>query len=191
MVARIFQALLIFPLVVSAVRAQEKPQRDITITLERTSCLGTCPVYKLTVKSDGSVIYDGKEYVRVKGIQRSKIEPAEVERLAQAFLDIHYFELQDGYQTIKNPDGSESIVTDLPTTYTSLVLEARGKKVEDYVGAPKELKSLEQRIDEVAGTKHWVAIDSTAVHDEARHGWNVNGPDAQSLFLEAARRGDA
>ena len=47
-------------------------------------------------------------------IRRTQFLP-EVERLAQVFLDIHYFELQDGYQTIKNPDGSESFVTDLPT----------------------------------------------------------------------------
>jgi len=59
--------------------------------------------------SSGGLFFRDKSVIR-----RTQFLP-EVERLAQVFLDIHYFELQDGYQTIKNPDRRESFVTDPPT----------------------------------------------------------------------------
>lgn len=170
---------------------QEGHPSNVVITLERTACLGTCPVYKVTITGDGGVDYEGKEYVRVVGTRRAKINPAEVEHLVQAFQNIHYFDLKDAYRSITNPDGTETIVTDLPTTYTSLSLDGRHMKVEDYVGAPKDLEELEGKIDATANTKRWVAIDEATVHEDARHGWKVNGLDARRLFLDAVQRGDA
>ena len=33
------------------------------IRFERTFCFGTCPVYKINIKRDGSIVYEGIEYV--------------------------------------------------------------------------------------------------------------------------------
>jgi hypothetical protein len=164
---------------------------ELVITLERTTCLGTCPAYKLTIREDGTVVYEGKKFVRITGTKQSNIDKAMVAGLLKAFVDADYFELRDSYDTIHNPDGTETVVTDLPTTYTSLTLNGRSKKIEDYVGAPKQLEELEGKIDEVAGSKRWVSIDAVAVHEEAIHGWDVNSRDAQKLLMEAAERGDA
>jgi hypothetical protein len=163
---------------------------DLLITLERTTCLGTCPAYKLTIRGDGSVLYEGKKFVRITGTQQSSIDKAAMAELLKAFVDADYFGLKDNYDSIQNPDGTETVVTDLPTTYTSLTLNGRVKKIEDYVGAPKQLEQLENRIDTMAGSKRWVAIDAEGVNAEAIHGWDINGRDAQKLMLEAAERGD-
>jgi hypothetical protein len=168
-----------------------KSKNDLVITLERTTCLGTCPAYKLTIRGDGSVIYKGTKFVRIVGHRRSKIEKATVAELLKAFIDTDYFALKDSYSSIQNPDGTETIVTDLPTTYSSLILKGRFKKIEDYVGALKQLEELEKRIDEVAGSKRWVMIDAATVHEEATHAWDVLSPKAQKLLLQAAEEGDA
>jgi hypothetical protein len=89
---------------------------EILITLERTGCYGACPIYKVAIHGDGSVIYEGQNFVRIVGRQERRIDPAEVQGQVRAFLDIDYFGLQDSYLTIKNQDGSETDVTDLPTT---------------------------------------------------------------------------
>ena len=39
---------------------------DLVITLERTACHGTCPIYKLTIEGNGTVIYEGQDFVQVK-----------------------------------------------------------------------------------------------------------------------------
>ena len=119
------------------------------------------------------------------------MDPAEVQGLVRAFLDIDYFGLQDSYLTIKNQDGSESFETDLPTTKTSLSLGEKSKSVEDYIGAPEKLGDLERKIDEVAGTKRWVSIDAPTLHEEYLRGWNVRRPDAQALLYLASQAGDA
>lgn len=45
---------------------QNIPQ-DLMITLERTVCFGTCPDYKLTITSDGVVLFEGRRFVKQEG----------------------------------------------------------------------------------------------------------------------------
>jgi hypothetical protein len=187
---RFIFALLLIAILSRAASAQA-PNDDLIITLERTTCLGTCPAYKLTVHGDGSVEYEGKKFVRIVGHRQGTIDKAAVAALLKSFAEADYFGLRDNYDTIHNPDGTETVVTDLPTTYTALTLNGQSKKIEDYVGAPKQLEELEGKIDEVAGSKRWVSIDAAAVHEEAIHGWDINSRDAQKLLLEATERGDA
>src|SRR5580698_6782796 len=104
----------------SPITFAQNPADQTLITLERTSCYGECPVYKLTLRGDGSIMYKGYKFVRVRGKQKTKIKPSEVESLLQEFRKLDYFALDDEYSTIKNSDGTVSVVTDLPTTIVSL-----------------------------------------------------------------------
>ena len=177
-------------LAVGGVSAEE-PGSDAVITLERTSCYGACPVYKITISGDGRVEYEGRSFVRVVGKREAKIDPAAVKKLIQQFEAIHYFELQDKYETIKNPDGTETMISDMPTTLTSLSLNGKSKKIEAYYGVPDELEELERMIDEVAGSKRWVTIDAEQVREEIRGGWNPRLQEGTVLLVKASEAGDA
>ena len=190
MICRLVCALLLAT-GVGSLTADVPATADLLITLERTECLESCPVYKLTIHGDGSVIYVGKRFVRVTGIRKTTIDQQALADLIQAFSAINYPELKDSYTSIHNADGTETIVTDLPTTYTSFTLNGRHKAVADYVGAPKKLEELEHKIDAITGSKRWVAIDSSSVHEEVSHGWNVKSDEAKKLFADAVERGDA
>jgi hypothetical protein len=98
--------------------------------------------------------------------------------------------LNDKYLTIKNPDGTETIVMDEPTAITSLTLGGKQKRIVDYVGAPQQLMELEDKIDKVANSKRWVSIDAETVYEKCRHGWDVNGKEAKGLLVHAAKAGD-
>jgi hypothetical protein len=65
------------------------------ISLARKGGFGPGPYYDLTICGDGTVLYEGHHGVRVVGVRRSKISPAQVQRLVQAFLDLGFFELED------------------------------------------------------------------------------------------------
>ena len=54
---------------------------DVIITLERTACFGTCPVYTLTMNGDGTVIYEGKDFVKTKGRVEATISQDQIEQL--------------------------------------------------------------------------------------------------------------
>lgn len=123
------------------------PPPPVVITIERTACFGACPAYSLEIAGDGTVTYQGRQFVRVIGKATAKISPEAVQQLAAEFERIHYFDLQNIYT---------ARITDLPTTTTSIRIGGRFKKVVDHYGAPDELEKLEDRIDEVAGSDRWI-----------------------------------
>ncbi len=123
---------------------------SVTITLERTSCYGTCPVYEVSIDETGLVQYRGKAFVQVEGKQTRRITPEAVRRLVGEFLAIDFFQLNGRYDSMGGLK-----VSDLPTTITTINLDGRRKRVEDYVGAPDALRGLEALIDETAGVREW------------------------------------
>ena len=121
--------------------------KDVIITLERTSCYGICPDYKLTMYGDGRVVYEGKRFVKVTGTQTAQISQDKVEEIVNEFYQTDYFSLRDEYT---------ASITDLPTTVTSISIDGKTKKVVDYYGAPEKLNELENKIDEITNSKSWV-----------------------------------
>jgi hypothetical protein len=160
------------------------PQRNdqIQITLERTTCFGECPAYRVALSGDGTVDYEGRQFVRVTGRQTWKVSPDAVAALAKEMEAAGYFGLEDRYT---------EHITDLPTTLTSLRIGARFKRIEDYFGAPEALHRLEKRIEEVAGVKKYVTIDGPTLRDLVVNGLSLDSPAARSLFAKAVARGDA
>jgi len=170
------------------VRAQEDP----VITLRRTACFGTCPVYSLEIFEDGFVRYVGTQFVQVTGEHRTVIPRDAVESLISHFLRVDYFTLQDSYETYKAPDGTVWNVTDLPTTYSSLRVGTRKKSLKDYAFAPKVLVELELEVDRVANTHRWIDGEK----DDPKK-WEFVQPDVysrikpgMSQFMQAAGEGD-
>ncbi|MBI3244024.1 MAG: hypothetical protein HYZ49_17210 [Chloroflexi bacterium] len=130
---------------------------DLVITLQRTPCFGTCPIYKLTVYGDGRVEYEGEQFVAVEGTQTATITADQVKALAAAFEQANYFTLPDNYT---------ALVTDLPTTITSVTFNGQTKTIENYGGcfeeidslnkAPQALCDFEALIDTVTNSAQWV-----------------------------------
>ena len=123
-------------------------QDPIEITLERTVCFGFCPAYRVTLRDDGTVEFEGQQHTKVTGKQAWKIDPAAVRALAKEMQDAGFFDLENEYR---------ALVTDHPTVFTSLRVGSRSKRIRNYVAGPPRLKEIEQRIDEVAGTKKYVS----------------------------------
>lgn len=108
---------------------------DASISLQRTSCFGPCPIYTVTIDGRGTVTYEGERFVRVVGRHTAQIEPSAVLELLARAEQIRFFDLRDAYRVIENPDGTTTMVTDLPTTIVTIAVNGRTKRVEDYVGA--------------------------------------------------------
>jgi len=117
------------------------------ITIDRTVCFGSCPDYSLTIYGNGTVIYDGRNFVAITGRQTSTIPQEDVRELIRSFYSIGYFSLIDEYV---------DQVTDLPTTTTSITIGGQFKQVINYYGAPESLRQLENKIDETANSGIWI-----------------------------------
>jgi len=128
------------------------------ITLERTTCFGTCPAYKVSIFADGSVLYEGRDFVKTKGDAHGQITKEELQQLVREFEKIDYLKLDDEYSDGKN---CPEFWTDYPSAITSLSQDDKTKRVVHYYGCHglpvlDQLTTLENKIDEVVKTKRWI-----------------------------------
>ena len=151
-------AVLCLALAACSLAGPASPTPDYSgaiITLERTPCFGSCPIYKLTIYGDGRVEYVGTQFVAVAGPRSDTLTAGQVRELFGAFELAGYFKLADEYM---------APVTDLPTTITSLTLGGQSKTVSNYGGcmidmpnkAPQALCDLETKIDTITNSAQWV-----------------------------------
>lgn len=129
------------------------------ITLERTACFGSCPVYKLTIFDDGKVLFDGKEFVKRPGMDTSQITKSQLEDLIRQFEKIDFLNLDENYTD--DPKNCPEQWTDHPSAITSLNWKGKSKTVRHYYGCrgskvAEQLMDLEGKIDEVVNTNQWI-----------------------------------
>jgi hypothetical protein len=130
-----------------------RPTEDskIQIKLERTGCFGVCPIYSVTLFSDGRVIYEGKYNVAVIGIHTKKISPVRVQEIAKQAASIGYFSF----------DQRINMAFDVPRAITQIRIGDRLNRVEHFLmgkddkNAPPGLTALEEMIDQVADIREW------------------------------------
>lgn len=133
----------------STIDPTEPPATDVLITLERTACRGTCPVYKLTISGDGNVVYEGIDFVEVVGKRTSTLSTDQIQELVSAFEQADFFSLRDY---------TEQTVTDTASAITSITRNGQTKTFNHYYGdanAPQALFDLETKIDEITNSKQW------------------------------------
>ena len=109
---------------------------ELIISLQRTACFGTCPIYKIEIFSDGSGIYTGTRFVENIGITEFTLSETQINIILTQAESINFTNMQKEY--------SEPI-SDLPTTF----IQIKDKEIRDYTGAPKTLKNLENLIDQM------------------------------------------
>lgn len=123
-----------------------------TITLERTMCYGTCPVYDVEIRDNGEVKYNGKYFVEKEGPHRWTILPDAVDALNDAILKFGYFSIK-----------AREITRDCtcnPSCITSVLMkDGAYREIDNYYGNdqyPEKLKRFERKIDNIIGVKEYV-----------------------------------
>ncbi len=112
--------------------------KELIISLERTPCYGTCPIYKIKIFSDGSAFYHGERFVEKIGNYEFSVSKETLNYILKKADEIGFFELEDKYT---------ANITDLPKTITFIKNGKHKKRVVDYYGAPKILKEFESLVD--------------------------------------------
>jgi hypothetical protein len=126
---------------------------SVCITLSRTVCFtGQSPAYRIEIHGDGTVLYEGKENVVVKGQHRTATTPDKVRQLVNAFREGDYYSLQDYYEG--------EMFGDAATYQTSIEIDGQVKQVRervgDWAGMPATVSKLEHSIDTLANAQQWI-----------------------------------
>jgi uncharacterized protein DUF6438 len=149
----------------------DRREVDLEIHLERSECFGRCPVYELTITSDGTLRYVGKKNVTEVGERTRRLARAEMLVLQRTVDHVHFFELDNfgheradqGCTTVGNNTtckfSSFTVCSD--TSHTVLKVTRPRRKVthqiddahcsDDGAAAP-----LEQRIEDLA--QAWIGV---------------------------------
>ena len=113
-------------------------------------CLGSCPVYRVTLNRDGTARYEGDAFVSRLGVHAGTVAPDAFDRLAHCAVDRGFFALAERYM---------ATVTDLPAAVTTLRAGGITKRVHNYGGVgPRWLRNFERDVDAVVESIEWTPL---------------------------------
>ena len=150
--------LLALPVLAWQVQSDELPP-DTLIVLQRGACERRCAVYNVIIFSDGSVIFDGRHYVRQTGAVKSSITRDALAGLLHDASALHFFDLKERYGYGSNT-GCDSMHPDAPTAILTIASAGRSKTVLHHHGCVNaeadRLTSLEDKIDKAVSAVRWI-----------------------------------
>lgn len=150
---------VILMLVANSVVCEETSEPSVRyVSLQRTACLGDCPVYDVTIRSDGTVWYVGIESVGQSGERQSQISTQNFARVVSELKAIDFFRFESRR---KGRRGCLHYKTDFPSITIRAVTAKADKSVYLYTGCSDTksslaLMKLAELIDEVANTPKWI-----------------------------------
>lgn len=124
--------------------------KSLLFSLKRTPCLGTCPVYKLEVYTDGFVRYNGKNYVNLIGDYSGVLNPEQITEVENLFINADFYAFQAEYN-----DGR----LDIPATIIEYFGPEGDKKVEARTEIPKNFRVLATELEKLIEEIDWTLTD--------------------------------
>ncbi|MDQ3336261.1 MAG: DUF6438 domain-containing protein [Myxococcota bacterium] len=141
------------------------------ITMERTACFGTCPIYKVSIDGDGRVRWHGEQYVVAIGERRATVPPKRIAEIRR-MLDTVQFWKRDARGDLADPQ-PECVRTGNSTSCSlskniticsdtsSAIITVRANRTEKHTVTndhcdESPLEELEAMIDDIARTSAWI-----------------------------------
>lgn len=159
------------------------PNSKVTISLQRSGCMGSCPAYTVAVSTDG-LVFDGGGSVVAAGKHTGAAEADAVRKLAKDFVVADFYSMSGRYA---------ASATDLPTYSLSISIDGQEANVMDYegqwVGMPAVIVELEEKVDAFARTERWVSGTVGLVAALKAEKFDFKTFEAQVMLKEASTRG--
>jgi Domain of unknown function (DUF6438) len=122
-----------------------------SISLERGACFGTCPIYKVTLRSDGTATWEGERFVDRIGEYQAQIDVNDYGRLADFVERAGFLEWNDEY-VVEN-------IADLPNYYLTVVADGTTKTVHQYgKDEPPDFWVIASLVDLLADRAEWTSV---------------------------------
>jgi len=132
---------------------------DTLVTLQRDACEQRCAVYRVVIFADGTVLYEGRHFVRRNSLIKSGVSPETLARLIDLLESGGFFELDTdyGYSRAHLCDRMDA---DGPAAILSVSSRGRSKTVlhsHRCVGAVSDrLTAFEDAVDRAVGAVKWI-----------------------------------
>lgn len=130
-----------------------------SVVLQRTACLGTCPVYRLSVTKLGRIAFVDDNIDTT-----DTFSPQQFAQLSEAFNRLSFLTLPDS--VLHRADYCTPAGSDSPSAILTVFAGAKEKSVNDYHGCSgttdstkgvlRRLRLLENQVDSVARAGRWI-----------------------------------
>lgn len=150
-----------------------KEKAHLSLKMKRSACNGRCPVYDLTVQPDGEIIFEGKNWTKTIGKATDKLNEKQLENLVSEIEQSDFFSLENVYDW--DSGNCTELASDMPNVNLTINLNGKEKTINHYHGCfekdnssagktksisdkifPQQLYKLENKIDEIIGTRRWI-----------------------------------
>lgn len=145
----IFSLIILLTDCTSTKNMNNLKNENVIIELEKTSCMGTCPVYTLQIMDNGIVLLNAKENLDMIGSYKSRLTKTELISLVNEFDESNFFDFKDSYM---------SMMKDLPTSFISYTKDESTKRIKAYHNIPKNLGALIRKVDQLTKALEWETI---------------------------------
>jgi len=129
---------------------QEQPEKAIALFYQRTACFGTCPIFKFSLFSDNTCLYEGENFVDRIGTFTGKGDRDELIKVIDAAERIGYRDFDDVYD---NP-----MIMDIPSVLTQVNTDGKMKSCFDRYKGPAQLDLLYEAFDQLILTIEWQEV---------------------------------
>lgn len=116
----------------------------LLLHFKKTICFGTCPIYDALIFDDGTVIFEGKDYVKYIGTKQLNLSNNELNSIKNKINSINFFDLNSIY---------DDNITDLPSTYITYFDNNDVKTIKLRANVPKQLNELDNLIHNIITDK--------------------------------------
>ena len=139
---------------------------EVSIKLERTWCLGPCPVYSVEILGNGTVLYNGADNVLVQGSHTAYITEEQFLDLLNRFFRVRFRDLNSEYLSGEFVEPTEDgerlrvlheVTKDIPGCILTLHIAGYEKRVSFQAPyAPRDLRDLAEYVDEAVESRRWI-----------------------------------
>jgi len=162
-----------------------QPDSTVAISLTTWGCLGGCPIYTITVGTNG-IVFEGQRFVVAPGRHTADVNPDEVRALAKRFVAADVYSMDEKYPGQTYDEASYGL---------SITIDGHTKKVTDSVGRwdgmPAVITELEHAVHSLARTDRWIEGKDGLVEALRAEKSGLHSFEAQVALKEAASRGNA
>lgn len=127
--------------------------------------MGNCPIYNLSVESNGKVIFEGIKFTQTIGKAESQLNEEKIKELIEEIKKAKFFTFKDDYSS--QSKNCTQFATDGPGAVLSIKVNEKEKSVNHSTNCfvtgwfsnedkLKPLTVLENKIDEIVETKRWL-----------------------------------
>lgn len=147
--------LFIFGVTIGSIACKSrkaKIQDTYYLEVSKTPCFGKCPIYTLSVFSDGNALLNAKRFMTLEGLYKVKINADSLALLSACVKAVNWKELEEEYLTG---------YSDLPSSelkYSSQAGDTIFVRWESEK-APETLLKLGEKLESIQQNNSWHSLD--------------------------------